>query len=50
MSALEAIGREECYSILEEQGSIEMDCQFCREHYRFNRADVDPLFTGHTLH
>jgi molecular chaperone Hsp33 len=50
VSALEAIGQEECYSILEEQGSIEMDCQFCHAHYRFDRIDIDQLFTGHTLH
>ncbi len=50
LAALEAIGRDECYSILDEQGSIEMDCQFCHAHYRFDRNDVDHLFTGHTLH
>jgi molecular chaperone Hsp33 len=50
LEALESIGKEECYSILEEQGSIEMDCQFCHTHYRFDRNDIDHLFTGHTLH
>ena len=50
LGALEAIGKEECYDILEEQGSIEMDCQFCHAHYRFDRNDIDHLFTGHTLH
>lgn len=50
LGALEAIGQEECYSILDEQGSIEMDCQFCHAHYRFDRNDIDHLFTGHTLH
>ncbi len=50
LGALEAIGKDECYDILEEQGSIEMDCQFCHEHYRFDRNDIDHLFTGHTLH
>lgn len=50
LGALEAIGEEECYSILDEQGSIEMDCQFCHTHYRFDRNDIDHLFTGHTLH
>ncbi|NMT62587.1 Hsp33 family molecular chaperone HslO [Marinobacter orientalis] len=50
LGALEAIGQEECYSILDEQGSIEMDCQFCHQHYRFDRNDIDHLFTGHTLH
>jgi molecular chaperone Hsp33 len=50
LGALEAIGKDECYSILEEQGTIEMDCQFCHTHYRFDRNDIDHLFTGHTLH
>ncbi|MDX1756911.1 MAG: Hsp33 family molecular chaperone HslO [Marinobacter sp.] len=50
LAALESIGQEECYSILEEQGSIEMDCQFCHAHYQFNRNDIDHLFTGHSLH
>ncbi|WP_100637878.1 Hsp33 family molecular chaperone HslO [Marinobacter salexigens] len=48
--ALEAIGKDECYSILEEQGAINMDCQFCHAHYRFDRNDIDHLFAGHTLH
>ncbi|KAA1172730.1 Hsp33 family molecular chaperone HslO [Marinobacter salinexigens] len=50
LGALEAIGRDECYSILDEQGTIDMDCQFCHTHYRFDRNDIDHLFTGHTLH
>ncbi|WP_166256804.1 Hsp33 family molecular chaperone HslO [Marinobacter salicampi] len=50
LAALEAIGREECYSILEEQGTIEMDCQFCHAQYRFDRHDIDQLFLGHSLH
>lgn len=50
LAALEAIGKDECYSILDEQGSINMDCQFCHANYRFDRNDIDHLFTGHTLH
>lgn len=50
LGALEAVGKAECYDILEEQGAIEMDCQFCHAHYRFDRNDIDHLFTGHTLH
>ncbi|KPQ27386.1 MAG: molecular chaperone Hsp33 [Marinobacter excellens HL-55] len=50
LAALEAIGQDECYSILDEQGSINMDCQFCHANYRFDRNDIDHLFTGHTLH
>ena len=50
LNALKGIGKDECYDILQEQGTIEMDCQFCQQHYRFDRNDVDHLFTGHTLH
>lgn len=50
LDALESIGKEECYSILDEQGAIEMDCQFCHAHYHFSRIDIDQLFAGHTLH
>ncbi|WP_148864616.1 Hsp33 family molecular chaperone HslO [Marinobacter fonticola] len=50
LAALESIGKEECYSILDEQGSIEMDCQFCHTQYRFDRNDIDQLFHGHSLH
>lgn len=50
LGALESIGQEECYSILDEQGQIEMDCQFCHTQYRFDRNDIDQLFHGHSLH
>ncbi|MFC4258003.1 Hsp33 family molecular chaperone HslO [Marinobacter lacisalsi] len=50
LAALQSIGKDECYNILEEQGSIEMDCQFCHAHYQFQRIDIDQLFSGHTLH
>lgn len=50
LGALQSLGRDECYNILEEQGSIEMDCQFCHAHYQFQRIDIDQLFSGHTLH
>ena len=50
LAALTSLGREECYNLLEEQGSINMDCQFCHASYRFDRNDIDHLFTGHTLH
>lgn len=50
LGALKTIGQDECYSIIEEQGAIDMDCQFCHAHYQFNRNDIDHLFTGHSLH
>lgn len=50
LNALQSLGKDECYNILEEQGSIEMDCQFCHAQYQFQRIDIDQLFSGHTLH
>ncbi|WP_404365817.1 Hsp33 family molecular chaperone HslO [Marinobacter sp.] len=50
LAALKAIGQQECYDILQEQGAIEMDCQFCHAQYRFDRTDIDRLFLGHVLH
>lgn len=50
LAALQALGQKECYDIVEEQGAIDMDCQFCHAHYRFDRNDIDQLFLGHSLH
>ncbi len=50
LAALESIGQKECYSILDERESIDMDCQFCHAQYRFVRNDIDHLFSGHSLH
>jgi molecular chaperone Hsp33 len=40
-----ALGQEETDAILEEQGSIEVDCEFCNRHYSFDRVDIEQLFT-----
>lgn len=39
-----AMGKEELYSIIREEGSIKVDCEFCNQHYRFNTADVNKLY------
>jgi molecular chaperone Hsp33 len=49
-SALVAIGKEEVESILIEKGKIEIDCQFCNQHYSFNRQETERLLRGNTLH
>ncbi|MDD3609335.1 MAG: Hsp33 family molecular chaperone HslO [Halothiobacillaceae bacterium] len=41
-----SLGREEAESVLEEQGSIEVDCEFCNAHYRFDAVDVAQLFVA----
>jgi molecular chaperone Hsp33 len=39
-----ALGRREVQSVVEEQGSLEVDCEFCNRHYHFDRVDVGALF------
>lgn len=38
------MGREELYDIIASEGSIEVDCEFCNQHYHFDRAAVDQLY------
>lgn len=48
--ALIALGKEEVETLLIEQGTIKIDCQFCNQHYEFNSADVRELLGGDVLH
>lgn len=41
--ALIAMGREELTSLIEEQGSAELTCQFCDAVYRFDKQDLETL-------
>jgi len=47
-----ALGRNEAMAIVEEQGLITIDCQFCGQQYRFSHLDVVRLFDGtdHVIH
>ena len=38
------LGGEEVGSVVAEQGSIEIDCDFCNEKYVFDETDVNALF------
>jgi molecular chaperone Hsp33 len=52
-SALAIIGAAEVQDILDEQGSISMDCEFCNQQYVFRPEDVAELLppsNGQTLH
>ena len=42
------MGREELESILLEFGHIEVDCEFCNEHYCFDSVDVENLLSQET--
>jgi molecular chaperone Hsp33 len=42
---LRGLGREEADEVLAERGEIEISCDFCGQHYRFDAVDVGLLFT-----
>ena len=50
--ALVALGYDEVLALLSEQSVIEIDCQFCHEHYQFSDQDLEELFPDkhHTVH
>lgn len=50
--ALVALGEAEVKSLLEESPTIEIDCQFCHQHYEFTQTDLSELFpdTNRVLH
>lgn len=41
---LKMLGREEIESVLAEQGQIEVQCEFCNRHYRFDPVDAAQLW------
>lgn len=49
-SALLSIGKEDVEALLIEQGSIDIDCQFCNQHYHFAADEVRKLLGGNVLH
>jgi molecular chaperone Hsp33 len=50
MQALVALGKDELEDILAEKGSVDMDCQFCNQHYHFSAEKVRQLYQGAILH
>jgi molecular chaperone Hsp33 len=49
-SALLTIGQGEVEELLIERGSINIDCQFCNQHYHFAADEVRMLLGGNVLH
>jgi len=43
---IRGLGREEAESILEERGEIDVSCDFCGQHYRFDAVDAAQIFTA----
>jgi len=42
---LQSLGRAEIDSIIEEQGQVEVTCEFCGREYRYDAAEAAALFT-----
>lgn len=49
-NAIAQLGYDELMDIISEQGKISVDCQFCLQHYSFNKAQVSELFPEKKLH
>lgn len=43
---LRMLGYDEVLSILREQGAVDVDCQFCNRHYRFDAVDAEEVFAA----
>lgn len=43
---IRSLGREEADSILAERGAIDVGCDFCGQHYRFDAVDAAQIFTS----
>lgn len=46
---LRTLGQPEVDSILEERGKVEIDCEFCGQHYSFDAVDCAQLFAQETV-
>lgn len=43
---LRMLGHEEVQAMLQEQDTIEVDCEFCNQHYVFDRVDAEQAFAS----
>ncbi len=46
ITTLRALGPDEILPLLEEQGAITVDCEFCNQGYRFDRVDIEQLYAA----
>ncbi|MCW8829196.1 MAG: Hsp33 family molecular chaperone HslO [Gammaproteobacteria bacterium] len=43
---LRGMGRDEVMGIIDSEGAVEVICQFCNRHYRYDVVDAERLFAG----
>lgn len=47
-NVLRMLGYDEVRSILTERGAVDVDCEFCNQHYTFDSVDAEQLFASST--
>ncbi|MBK8971753.1 MAG: Hsp33 family molecular chaperone HslO [Hahellaceae bacterium] len=50
LQAIASMGEAEATSIVEEQGQLEITCQFCHQTYRFSPSNIAQLFKNPSIH
>jgi molecular chaperone Hsp33 len=45
-NVLRMLGYDEVRSILDERGAVDVDCEFCNQHYTFDKVDAEQLFAA----
>lgn len=45
-STLQSLGKETLETILQEQGKISVDCEFCSKQYQFDQVDIERFFSA----
>lgn len=43
-----ALGLQEARELIEEQGEVKVDCEFCNAQYRFDNIDIEALFAANS--
>jgi len=46
---LRMLGYDEVKSVVAEQGSVEVDCEFCNRHFGFDAVDVEQIFAAEVV-
>lgn len=49
-NAISQMGLKELMDVIAEQGKVSVDCQFCLQHYSFNKEQIGDLFPEKKLH
>jgi molecular chaperone Hsp33 len=47
---LVSLGADEVNQIIQEQGLIDVNCEFCDQHYQFDQSDIDKIFNQPSVH